>query len=667
MTGRRAGRLALMAALLGGAGCASTAPDTDIAAEATVEAVPAPETTGPVLIAETLRSPETLEREQMARERAEPRLPAWAQQAVWYQLFPERFRNGDPANDPGRLSLDYPELVPDTWAVTPWTADWYARAPWETASGPDFYEHGVFHRRFGGDLQGVIDKLDYIKSLGVTAIYFNPVFYAPSLHKYDGASFHHIDPHFGPDPASDLRLIAGETEDPATWTTTAADRLFFEMLRQAKARGLRVVIDGVFNHTGTRHFAFLDLIENQQASRYASWFVVEEWDDPATPENEFDWAGWWDFKGLPIFQDNADATDLGAGPRQYVFDATRRWMDPDGDGDPSDGIDGWRLDVTDEVPVGFWKDWNDLVFSINPDAVTITEVWQDARHLIEEGGFSASMNYHGFAMPVEEWLVDGDIGPRAFADTVSRRLAAYAPARQRVMQNLMDSHDTERLASMIVNRQFEGDYDRANSPRYTEGVSGRAPTAEEREVQRLVATLQATFVGAPMLYYGTEAGMWGADDPDDRKPMLWPDLTYADECAEPNGTRRDPCDPVAFDADLFAFYQSALALREKMSPLVWGDFAVLVADDQQNALAFARRHEGQEIVVALNRGDAEARLQVPDDAGTARRLVPVFASSGDVAAIPSVVLTLEGGQPVKHEIAVPARTAVVYRRLPTEP
>ena len=667
---RHRNRFALGAALLASAGCASTAPDvetphtepaavpTEPVAETTI---PRPETTGPVLVTETFRPP--------TDRMAAPRLPVWAQEAVWYQLFPERFRNGDLSNDPDHASLEYPEMVPeDSWATHDWTADWYARDAWEREMGDDFYDRGVFHRRYGGDLQGVIDQLGYLQRLGVTAVYFNPVFYAPSLHKYDGASFHHIDPHFGPDPAGDLAMIEGETEDPSTWTVTSADRLFFEMLREAKQRDIRIVIDGVFNHTGTRFFAFEDLQRNQQKSRYADWFVVESWDDPATPDtSEFDWEGWWDFKGLPIFRDTADTTDLAPGPKQYVMDATRRWMDPDGDGDPADGIDGWRLDVADEVPTGFWADWNDLVFQINPDAVTIMETWHDASTFIEEGGFSASMNYHGFAMPVKEWLIDGDVGPQAFADTVAARLALYRPARQRTMQNLIDSHDTERVASMIVNRAFDAGYDRANSPRYTEGVSGRAPRAEEREIQRMVATLQATFVGAPMVYYGTEAGMWGADDPDDRKPMLWPDLAYDDECAEPDGSRRTPCDPVAFDDDLFAFYQGALALREKLPALVWGSLDVLVADDRQNALVFARRHEGQEIVVALNRGDADARLAVPSDEEGARRLVPVFASSGDVAEIPSVVLTLEDGRPVKHEIAVPARTAVVYRRLPTEP
>ncbi|MFM7741114.1 MAG: alpha-amylase family glycosyl hydrolase, partial [Planctomycetota bacterium] len=147
-------------------------------------------------------------------------VPDWVADAVFYQLFPERFRNGDPKNDPDRNSLEDPQWVPDNWKLTPWTADWYSRADWEQKSGPSFYENGVFNRRCGGDLQGVLDQLDYLKKLGVNCIYFNPVFYARSLHKYDGNSFHHIDPHFGPDPAGDFALMAKETPDPKSWQWT---------------------------------------------------------------------------------------------------------------------------------------------------------------------------------------------------------------------------------------------------------------------------------------------------------------------------------------------------------------------------------------------------------------------------------------------------------------
>ncbi len=186
-------------------------------------------------------------------------VPDWAADAVWYQIFPERFRNGDPTNDPTRETLETPVVPDSSWRVSPWTGDWYARAAWEQRLGPDFYDNGVFHRRYGGDLKGVRDQLDYLQRLGVNALYFNPVFYARSLHKYDGSSFHHVDPNFGPDPAGDLRLMATETADPATWKWTTADRTFLDLIRDAHGRGMRVVIDGVFNHTGRDFFAFNDI------------------------------------------------------------------------------------------------------------------------------------------------------------------------------------------------------------------------------------------------------------------------------------------------------------------------------------------------------------------------------------------------------------------------
>lgn len=157
-------------------------------------------------------------------------VPDWVADAVFYQIFPERFANGDATNDPTRESLE--DVVPDTWTVSPWTGDWYARAAWERELGGDFFEHGVFHRRYGGDIQGIIDRLGYLQDLGINALYLNPIFHARSLHKYDGSSFHHVDPHFGPDPEGDLRAMQEETSDPRTWRWTAADRLFLELLRQ---------------------------------------------------------------------------------------------------------------------------------------------------------------------------------------------------------------------------------------------------------------------------------------------------------------------------------------------------------------------------------------------------------------------------------------------------
>ncbi|MDX1740422.1 MAG: alpha-amylase family glycosyl hydrolase, partial [Rhodothermales bacterium] len=313
-------------------------------------------------------------------------VPAWVADAVFYQIFPERFRNGDPNNDPTHASLDEPHTVPATWQTSPWTADWFVRADWEVAMGDDFYRNGLRRRRYGGDLAGVIEKLDYLKELGINAIYFNPLFYARSLHKYDGNTYHHIDPYFGPDPVGDLEIMATDTADPSTWSWTAADRLFLELLREASSREIRIVIDGVWNHTGRDFFAFADVRKNGPDSPYRDWYIINSFDDPSTPEDEFDHQGWWGYKPLPEFADTPDGTDLHPGPKAYVYDATRRWMDPNGDGDPSDGIAGWRLDVVPDMPVGFWSDWNAYVRTINPDAYTVAEIWHDAASDIRQGG-----------------------------------------------------------------------------------------------------------------------------------------------------------------------------------------------------------------------------------------------------------------------------------------
>ena len=551
------------------------------------------------------------------------RVPGWVQDAVFYQIFPERFANGDSTNDPVRASLTDPDAVPSSWEPSDWTGDWYEQAGWERQTG-GFYD-GVYHRRYGGDLQGVIDRLPYLDSLGVNALYFNPVFWAPSLHKYDGQSFHHIDPHFGPDPAGDKRLIAQEDPtDPATWRVTAADSLFFTLLERAHARDMRVVIDGVFNHTGRRFFAFQGLAENQQDSRYTDWYNVRSFDDPSTPDtSEFDYEGWWGLASLPEFAVSDDSSTLAKGPRQYILDATTRWMDPNGDGDPSDGIDGWRLDVAEKVPTGFWQTWHEHVRALNPDAYTVAEAWTAASDFVQEGRFSATMNYHAFAFPMKGFLIDNAIGPSTFADLLETRRQAYAPAVRPALLNLIDSHDTPRLATMVVNRsdtgyvkpdRFDYDWGGVTDLRQNPSYKVRAPDAPGRRLQRLLGLVQMTYVGTPMIYYGTEAGMWGADDPDNRKPMVWPNTNYAVEGNHPFGQDR-PADPVQFNDDLFATYQRLINLRRSSVALRRGAFTVLATDDERRLLAYARSHDdGPSMVVALNRSAEahSARVPLPD-------------------------------------------------------
>jgi glycosidase len=552
----------------------------------------------------------------------------WQTEAVWYQIFPERFRNGDPSNDPVRDSLGGKERAPQSWRVRAWTSDWYARDAWEQARGTDFYGT-TGERRYGGDIQGIIDKLDYLRDLGVNAIYLNPVFWSGSHHKYDTFSFHHIDPWFGPDPQGDLKIIATETEDPATWQWTAADKLFLDMVAQAHGRGMRVILDGVFNHAGLGFFAFEDLRKNQQASAYKDWFVVDAWDNPDTPEDEFRWQGWQGIKELPEFAEvgTAEGLDLAPAVKDYLLAVTRRWMQPDGD--VSRGVDGWRLDVAWMVPTAFWREWNKMVHGINPAAYTVTEIWKDAHEVTLGGDFDAAMNYEGFAMPVKGWLFDTALKPSEFTAWLDRTRATWpAPVALR-LQNLLDSHDTPRAGSAAFDgrpgkkyrkrHEFDLAVGGSVSPKSNPDYRWQKPDQRAWKLVRMAVVLQMTYVGTPFIYYGGEAGMWGANDPDCRKPMLWDDLDYDAEFTGPDG-RRVGSQEVKFDRDLHAFFRAAIALRRNTPALHQGSFRWLAADDAANTLVFGRSDGQSTVVVAFNRSESPQTVRItapsgwPDDA-----------------------------------------------------
>jgi glycosidase len=228
-------------------------------------------------------------------------VPAWAGDAIWYQIFVERFRNGDPASDPTATDIVDPiaRPIPAGWRPTPWTQDWYRLDPWARGAGLDFYG-AVYFRRYGGDLQGVLDRLDYLQDLGVTALYFNPVNDAPSLHKYDARNYRHIDRNFGPDPRAIAGVAAEDPADPATWTWTAADSLFLALVREVHRRGMRLILDYSWNHTGTAFWAWQDVLKNQRASRFADWYEIAAFDDTATADtNEFTYRGWVGVRSLP--------------------------------------------------------------------------------------------------------------------------------------------------------------------------------------------------------------------------------------------------------------------------------------------------------------------------------------------------------------------------------
>ncbi len=533
-------------------------------------------------------------------------IPDWAKNVVWYQIFPERFHNADTTNDPVAERVGDPHGwdlgAPEGWEISPWTGDWYQRAEWEQRVGTEFYDF-VYTRRYGGDLQGVMDKLDYLADLGVTAIYFNPVFDAVSLHKYDASHYHHIDRHLGPDPEGDWEIMQQEDpNDPDTWQWTSADRLFLELLQEARKRNIRVIIDGVWNHTGRDFWAFRHVREHGQDSPYSDWYKITEFDE--NYPDGFDYEGWWGYKGLPELREVGE--DLHPEVKEHIFEVTRRWMAPDGN--VNKGVDGWRLDVVEEVGKDFWRDWHSLVYEINPEALTVAEIWDDAaRDYIADDLFGVVMNYR-WAYATHAFFIHQTLSASEFAGRLKKLQDDFPHRVNAAMQNLMDSHDTERLASMIVNKEQAYKEESKIRDIYNE-YNVRAPNEQERELQRLISLFQYTWVGAPMIFYGTETGMWGADDPDDRKPMIWPEIQYDDELNHPYSRPR-PRDPVSFDHELHRWYRFLGTLRNESYALRKGDFTLIAHEDDARVFAFARHTQEDFALVFINRGEESHRLEV---------------------------------------------------------
>lgn len=541
------------------------------------------------------------------------KVPEWAKSAIWYQIFPDRFSNGDKSNDPapGDMKGGWPYSVPEGWQISPWTSDWYKLQPWEVKTGNDFYwNSGV--RRYGGDIQGIINKLDYLKNLGINAIYLNPMFESPSSHKYDATMYHHIDDNFGPDPKKDKEMWAKENPgDPSTWQWTTADKLFLKLINECHKRGMKIILDGVFNHTGTTFWAFQDIVKNQQNSKYKDWFTIKSWDDPSKG-TKFDYAGWLGVKDLPEISE--DQNGLIAGPREHVHAVVKRWMDPNGDGNPNDGIDGWRLDVAEMVSHNFWKEFRTWVKGINPDAYIVGEIWWDdwskykmmnAVPWLKGDEFDAVMNYR-FARAVKNFAVNrkDQIDAQGFADSLNTLYTQYPKENNYVIMDLLDSHDVERIASQLVNPDVL--YDHGGSPKDNKNFAVRKPDAEERERQKMIVGIQFTLPGAPQIYYGDEVGMWGGDDPDCRKPMVWKEFKYDTETTHPFGYQRKS-DEVKIDAGLFNWYRKMAIIRKENKTLSLGNVNFYPVDNEKMILVYTREHLGNKLLVIVN-NNPDAKL-----------------------------------------------------------
>jgi len=407
-------------------------------------------------------------------------VPDWAYDAVWYQIFPERFAMGDSTINP-------PDVEP--WGGVP-----------------------TYTNFFGGDLQGVIDHLWYLEELGINAIYFNPIFKSLPNHKYHTTDYYKIDPHFGD------------------------EEVFRELLDKAHERGIRIIIDGVFNHTGPDFWAFEDIIEDEEDSEYLHWYNV--YDFPVRVEHPPNYEAWWGLPDLPKLM------VMHPDVKEYLFEVTEYWTEF--------GIDGWRLDVPNEMPHEFWIEWRPLVREINPDAYIVGEIWGDASPWVQGDQFDATMNYR-FRNAVIEFFIDKSISVSEFNEQLYAVLEDYDPQVSFVNQNLVGSHDTERYLTRADNNI---------------------------DAVKLTALMKMTHVGAPMIYYGDEIGMEGEDDPDCRRTMIW--------------------DQDEWNHDLRDHFIQLIQIRHDNPALRRGSFQAKVVDDERKLYAFERRYDDNVVLVALN-------------------------------------------------------------------
>lgn len=424
-------------------------------------------------------------------------VPEWVQDAIFYQIFPDRFANGDPDNDP-------PNVM--NWGSSP--TSWGFQ---------------------GGDLIGIIRKFDYLLDLGINAIYLNPIFQASSNHRYNTTDYFHIDSKLG----------------------TLDD--FHNLIDLAHKNQVRIILDGVFNHCGRGFFAFNDVLENQEYSPYRDWFHIKRFPvDAYSWGGAVDYLGWWGMKSLPKFNTNNPKT------RKYLLNIARYWIEQ--------GIDGWRLDVPNEInDDDFWAEFRQVVKSANPEAYLVGEIWSADKRWVGEEHFDGLINY-----PVMDalagFLATNTMDADHFAEKVEGLLTMYPRDNAYAMYIPLDSHDTERILTRMGN---------------------------DLNKTRLAYLFQFGYPGAPAIYYGDEIGLVGGKDPECRGAFLWEETMW--------------------NTELRKYLKALVALRKKHAALRRGDYFRIDGITNPACYAFARTKMDDKVLVILNANAARLKINVMID------------------------------------------------------
>ncbi len=553
--------------------------------------------------------------------------PDWAKNGIIYQIFPDRFANGDKANDPDFKEWYYQginippkpgTLLPSFQPYYHLVKDWYdisglTKSPYHQGNQPDYNSF------YGGDITGVDQNLNYLKDLGITIIYFNPINQAKSNHRYDAEDYKTIDPHFGT-----------ETE-------------FQKFVQDAHALGIKVILDVAYNHTGETHWAFQDGMKKGHSSPYYNWYEWKKWPMPNPlpagdkPSNYYDC--WWGFGEMPDLnydlihsnsEENSFKDTTNVQPNtpvvDYVVSTADYWI---GKLD----IDGFRLDVPNEVPFWFWERFRARVKSIKPDAYLVGEIWTNASDWVNNKYFDSVMNYAYFRDPVQRFIIDRRTTAKKFDQELKPGVMNYPIQASEVMMNLIDSHDTYRFLESA-----KGDVSKL----------------------KLAAFFQMTWMGIPHIWYGDEIGMMGAKDPDCRRPFNW---HYTQD---------------ANDVALHDYYKKLIAIRKAHPALRTGTITPLVTDGM--TYGYLRTLDNENVIVVLNNDTKDASVTIPvtlpdgnwkDELSSAQYTLKSGKMTVPVSAMGGVILVQSGTMaPEKKQtsdVPVKKETTPIEKKVQAEP